>query len=143
MNTVCARMFFLVKIPLYIPQNNNIHQYIQDSQRVNIMSALIKKNLNYIQLILETKSKNQQKALLQTITRDQLKAVIEITYIVLHLNIPVGKKDRQNLVKHITLLKEVSNKKNSQKKILKLIRKKLAVILLVLKAALPSSLSLI
>ena len=60
------------------------------------MSALIRKQISFIRLLSETKSKLQKNALLDTITRDQIKAIIEITYNVLHLNVPVSKTDKKN-----------------------------------------------
>ena len=102
------------------------------------MSNLLKTNLSYIQLLAYTKSKPQREALIQTVTRDQVKTVIEITYNIINLNVPLGKKESRKLVKHITILKEIANRKNTLKKITKLIKSNHLIILLIVKAALPA-----
>ena len=106
------------------------------------MSALVKRNLNYIRLLSECKSKPQQKALVETITRDQLKAVIEITYNILQLNVPVSKSDKRKLARKVSVLKQISNRKNSLKQTRILLTKNISTTLLIVKAALPVLLTL-
>ena len=102
------------------------------------MSKLIKDNFPFIQLLLETKSKAQREALFQTITREQVKSVIEITYNIINLNVPLSKNERRKLVRHIDLFKAITNKKKSLKSRTVLIRSNQANTLMVIKAAFPS-----
>ena len=91
-----------------------------------------------MQLLGKTKSKLQQQVLLETITRDQLKALREITYNIIDLSVPVPKSQRKKLVKNIVVLKEIANKKNSQKKALAWVKENQALIILVIKVVLPA-----
>ena len=105
---------------------------------VHIMSKIIKDNFSYLKLLVETKSRIQKEALINTITRDQIKCVIEITYNIVHLNIPLTASDRRKLVRHVSVLKDIINRKKSFKKVGEIIRRHQSVVLLVTKTALPT-----
>ena len=102
------------------------------------MSKIIKDNFSYLKLLVETKSRIQKEALINTITRDQIKCVIEITYNIVHLNIPLTVSDRRKLVRHVSVLKDIINRKKSFKKVGEIIRRHQSVVLLVTKTALPT-----
>ena len=102
------------------------------------MSDPVKRNLCFLQLLGKTNSKLQRKALLDTITRDQLKAIIEITYNVIELSVPVPKSERKKLVKNIGILKEIGNKSSTQKKVLVLVKQNPTLIVLLVKTVLPT-----
>ena len=97
------------------------------------MSALVRGNLSFIRLLMSTTAK-QQKALIDTITRDQVKSIIEITYNIINLRIPIAQADRKKLIRHISLLKDIGLKKQSIKKKTDLIKSKKGVIISMLKA---------
>ena len=102
------------------------------------MSVLIRKNISFIRLLAESKSKNQQKALLETIIRDQVKSVIEIAYNAIHLNVSISTQAKEKLLKHISVLKEIGNKKNSQRKITLLVKKNRTAVIVLIQAVLPA-----
>ena len=97
------------------------------------MSALVRRNLPFIRLLISTNTK-QQKALFNTITREQVKSIIEITYNIINLGIRVSPADRTKLIRHVTLLKDIGIKKQSIKKKTVLIKSKGKIIISMLKA---------
>lgn len=101
------------------------------------MSALIRRNLPFIRLLISTNTK-QQKALFNTITREQVKSIIEITYNIINLGIRVSPADRTKLIRHVTLLKDIGIKKQSIKKKTVLIKSKGKIIISMLKAVIST-----
>ena len=102
------------------------------------MSSLIKNNIIYIHLLGLTSSKTQRKALLQTATKDQLKSLIELVYNVLYMRIPIAPHYQRNLKKKQSLLESLINRQKSQRYKFNTLRKNPAVIVLIIKAALPT-----
>ena len=101
------------------------------------MSALVRRNLSFIRLLISTNTK-QQKALFNTITREQVKSIIEITYNIINLGIRVSPADRAKLIRHVTLLKDIGIKKQSIKKKTVLIKSKGKIIISMLKAVIST-----
>lgn len=101
------------------------------------MSALVRRNLSFIRLLISTNTK-QQKALFNTITREQVKSIIEITYNIINLGIRVSPADRTKLIRHVTLLKDIGIKKQSIKKKTVLIKSKGKIIISMLKAVIST-----
>ena len=101
------------------------------------MSALVRRNLPFIRLLISTNTK-QQKALFNTITREQVKSIIEITYNIINLGIRVSPADRTKLIRHVTLLKDIGIKKQSIKKKTVLIKSKGKIIISMLKAVIST-----
>ena len=97
------------------------------------MSVLVRQNIPFIRLLISTTA-NQQKALINSITRDQVKSIIEITYNIINLHIPVAQADRKKLIRHISLIKDIGLKKLSIKKKTDLIKSKKRIIIAMLKA---------
>lgn len=64
------------------------------------MSALMKRQIWYLQLLMTTASSGQRKALLDTITNDQLRALTELTHNLLQGNIPLTESYKSKLRKH-------------------------------------------
>lgn len=101
------------------------------------MSALLKKNFDYIRLLVVTKSRKQLKALAATITPEQTKTIVEIVHNALHLQIPISKTDRVGLGKHRAFLETLVDRKKSLKSKSSSIKQKLSTVIFLLKAVLP------
>ena len=102
------------------------------------MSSLIKKNITYIFLLGLTPSKAQRTALLQTATKEQLKSLIELAYNVLHLRIPITPYFQNKLKKKQVFLESLIDREKSQRQKFNILKKNPAVIVILIKAALPA-----
>ena len=67
------------------------------------MSRVVKKNLPYFDLLTFC-PEHQRQFLLETATLEQIHALVQILFNMLHGNIPVSKKVKRSLKKHIDAL---------------------------------------
>ena len=102
------------------------------------MSALVKRNVNFIRLLADKITKAQLKAIINTISRDQLKALIEITY-----NIPISKANKEKLLRRSRILKSLVDRTKSQRKVLKIVKANHTTVAIIAQAALPALLTLL
>ena len=107
------------------------------------MSALVKRNVNFIRLLADKITKAQLKAIINTISRDQLKALIEITYNIVHLNIPISKANKEKLLRRSRILKSLVDRTKSQRKVLKIVKANHTTVAIIAQAALPALLTLL
>lgn len=96
------------------------------------MNKLIKKESNFIRLLLKT-TRLQQKALIRTITPTQMKAVVQIVYNVLQGNRDISVKTKNRMIKHKRFIRRFITNGLTPRKRINLFLKYLTFILLLLK----------
>lgn len=99
--------------------------------------TLMKKQIWYLHLLMNTASDAQRKALLDTITNDQLKALTEVTHNLLQGNIPMAQVHKRKLQQHKAFLQILGDIKVPLAKKREAICRKGAIVVVLLKAAEP------
>lgn len=79
------------------------------------MSQLIKKEKDFLRLLLNTSIK-QKKVLLRAIDKSQLNAIVQIVYNLMLGYHPLADKDKKQLAKHKTVIRQFISKSISLKK---------------------------
>lgn len=99
------------------------------------MSTVLKKQIWYLHLLMNTSSTAQRKALLDTITNEQLKALTEVIHNVLQGNIPLTQVHKNKLRHHKAFLRILGDPKISLARKREALCQKDTIIILLLKAA--------
>ena len=102
------------------------------------MSRLIKKHWSYLQLLMNTTSKQQRKQLLDTITNDQLRALTEVIVNLLQSILPITPSHKPKLKRHRNIIRRLGDTTISSKKKKELLCKQGAVIANLLKSVEPA-----
>ena len=102
------------------------------------MSRLIKKHWSYLQLLMNTASKQQRKQLLDTITNDQLRALTEVIVNLLQSILPIATSHKPKLKRHRIIIRQLGDTEISSKKKRELLCKHGVVIANLLKAVEPA-----
>ena len=80
------------------------------------MSRLIKKHWSYLQLLMNTTSKQQRKQLLETIINDQLRALTEVVVNLLQRILPITPSHKSKLKRHRNIIRRLGDTTISSKK---------------------------
>ena len=73
------------------------------------MTDCMRRNLPFLQLLLDTKSDKQRRSLLKTATPSQVRALSEICHKILHGNREIDDDCRRNLRLHVERLKAIAS----------------------------------
>lgn len=99
------------------------------------MGQVVKKNADFLRLVLSTPSRVQRSSLLKTVTPDQLLALGTIATNLLQGSIPFTPNYKRKLKRHRVAIRIIANKKVSVKKRKQALQPK--VVLLLLQAVDP------
>lgn len=102
------------------------------------MSRLVKKHWSYLQLLMNTSSKQQRKVLLDTITNDQLRALTQVVVNLLGSILPITPSQKQKLKKHKNIIRRIGDTKLGSKKKKELLCRQSALIAQLLKSVEPA-----
>lgn len=100
------------------------------------MSQRIKKNISFLQLLLNT-HKSQKKALLDTISTEQLKTIGEIALNILHGVLPLSANQKKALSRYRNAIRLIGQKGASQRRKKSTLVKNIKVVELLLKSVEP------
>ena len=99
------------------------------------MSQVVKKNADFLRLLLSTPSRVQRTSLLKSITQDQLSALGTVATNLLQGSIPFTSSYKKKLKRHRVAIRTIADKKVSVKKRKQVLQPK--VVLLLLQAVAP------
>ena len=94
------------------------------------MSQVVKKNADFLKLMLSTPSRVQRASLLKTVTPDQLLALGTIATNLLQGSIPFTPSYKKKLKRHRAAIRIIADKKVSVKKRKQVLQPKVVVLLL-------------